>query len=70
MLKPRPFKSNNECKVQKDLLLGSGGGGGGKVVSMLAIYSDDMNSNPAKAYSFSVKLLFEKNENILKEAGI
>ena len=67
MLKPRPFKSNNECKVQKDLLLGSGGG---KVVSMLAIYSDDMNSNPAKAYSFSVKLLFEKKENILKEAGI
>ena len=68
MLKPRPSKSNNECKVQKDLLLGSGGGG--KVVSMLAIYSDDMNSNPSKAYSFSVKLLFEKNENILKEAGI
>ena len=30
---------------------------------MLAIYSDDPSSNPADAYSFSVKFVLEKNEN-------
>ena len=37
--------------------------GGGQVVRMLAIYSDDPSSNPADAYSFSVKFVLEKNEN-------
>ena len=36
--------------------------GGGQVVSELALHSDDPSSNPAKAYSFSVKYVFEKNK--------
>ena len=39
------------------------GRGGGQVVSVLVIYSDNPNSNPANAYNFSVKLVFEKNKN-------
>ena len=38
------------------------GRGGGQVVSELAFYSDDPSSNPAEAYSFSVKFVLEKNE--------
>ena len=30
---------------------------------MLAFYSDDLSSNLADAYSFSVNFVFEKNEN-------
>ena len=45
-------------------------GRGGQVVNKLALKSDDPSSNPADAYSFSVKILFEKNENKQKEAGI
>ena len=33
------------------------------MVSILAFYSDDPSSNPAEAYSVSVKCVFEKNEN-------
>ena len=40
------------------------GRGGGQVVSLLAFYSDDPSSNPADAYSFSVQIVFEKNENV------
>ena len=40
-----------------------GGRGGGEVVSMLAFYSDDPSSNPADAYSFSVKFVVEKDKN-------
>ena len=39
------------------------GRGGGQVVSVFAFYSDDPSSNPADVYSFSVKFVFEKNEN-------
>ena len=40
------------------------GRGGGEVVSVLAFYSDDLRSNPTDPYSFfSVKFVFEKNEN-------
>ena len=46
------------------------GSGGGQVVSFLAFYSDDPSSNPADAYSFSIKFLFEKNANKQKEAGV
>ena len=44
-----------------------GGHGGGQVVSLLAFYSDDPSSNPAEGYFFSVKVVFEKNENKQKE---
>ena len=37
------------------------GRGGGQVVGVL--YSYDPSSNPADAYSFSVKFVFEKKEN-------
>ena len=37
---------------------------------MLAFYSDDPSSNPADAYSFSVQIVFEKNENVYKEAEV
>ena len=30
---------------------------------MLANYSDPLSLNPAEIYSFSVKIVFEKNEN-------
>ena len=40
------------------------------VVSVLAFYSNNPSSNPADVYSFSVKFVFEKNENIQKEAGV
>ena len=33
------------------------------MVSMLAFYSDDLSLNPAEAYRFFSKMLFEKNEN-------
>ena len=39
------------------------GCGGGQLVSVLAFYSDNPSSNPANAYSFFVKFVFEKNEN-------
>ena len=45
-------------------------GGGGQVVSMLAFFSDDPSSNLAIANIFSVKFVFEKNENKQKEAGL
>ena len=44
------------------------GCGGGQVVSVLAFYTNDPSSNPAEAYSFSVKFVFEKNKNKQKEA--
>ena len=46
------------------------GCGGGQVVSVLAFYSDDPSSNPAETCSFSVKFVFEKNENKQKGAGV
>ena len=46
------------------------GRGGGQVVSVLALYSDDPSSNPADVYSYSVKFVFEKNENKQKDAGV
>ena len=46
------------------------GRGGGQMVSVLAFYSDDPSSNPADAYSFFVKLVFEKIENKQKEAEV
>ena len=45
------------------------GCGGGQVVSVLAFFSDDPSSNPAEAYSFFCKIVFEKSENKQKEAG-
>ena len=36
------------------------GRGGGQVVTVLAFYSNDPSSNPAEAYSFSVKFCFWK----------
>ena len=40
------------------------------MVSELTFYSDDPSSNPADAKSFSVKFVFEKNENKQKETGL
>ena len=46
------------------------GRGGGRVVSMLAVYSVKLSSNPAEAYSFFVKFVFEKNKNKQEEARV
>ena len=46
------------------------GRGGGQVVSVLAFYSDDPSLNPADAYSFSVQIVFEKNENKPKRGRV
>ena len=40
------------------------------MVSVLAFYSDIPSLNSADIYSFSVKFVFEKNENKQKEAGV
>ena len=40
--------------------------GYGIVVSMLALYSDDLSLNPTEAYSFFCQMLLEKNENTQK----
>ena len=40
------------------------------MVFVLSFNSDDPSSKPAEAYSFAVKILFEKNDNKQKEAGI
>ena len=40
------------------------------MVSVLAFYPDDPSFNPAEAYSFSVKFVFEKNENKQKEVAV
>ena len=42
------------------------GRGGSQVVSMLAFYSDGPSSNPADAFSFSVKYVFEKEGKLTK----
>ena len=39
------------------------------MVSVLAFNSDNPSSNPAEAYSFSVKIVFEKKRIKQKEAG-
>ena len=39
------------------------GSGGGQVVSVLSFFSNDPSLNPADSYSFSVKIVFEKNKN-------
>ena len=39
-------------------------------VSVLVSYSDDPSSNPADAYIFSAKFVFEKDENNQKVAGV
>ena len=43
--------------------------GGCEVVSVLAFLSDNPSSNPAEAYSFSLKFVLGKNENKQKEPG-
>ena len=42
------------------------GRSGGQVVSMLAFYFDSPSFDPAEADIFSVKFVFEKNENKFK----
>ena len=39
-----------------------GRGGDGQVVSMLALYSQNLSSNPAEAYNFCVKLLLKRTQ--------
>ena len=39
------------------------------MVSVHFLYSNNPSLNPADVYNFSVKLVFEKNENKQKEAG-
>ena len=47
------------------------GRGGGQVVSVLAFYSDNPSSDPTDAYNFfSVKFVFEKNENNKKRPRV
>ena len=40
------------------------------MVSVLAFYSDDLSSNPAEVYNFSVKLLLKRTKINKKEAGV
>ena len=52
------------------LLQGYKDSSGGLVVSVLTFQSEDPSSNPAKVFKFSVKLVFEKNENKQREARV
>ena len=47
-----------------------GRGGGGQVVSLLAFNSNNLSSNPAQAYRFSCKFVFEINEKTNKWLGM
>ena len=49
-------KANIQIIEQRNNKLGRGGA---QVVSVFAFFSDNQSSNPAEAYSFSVKYLFE-----------
>ena len=40
------------------------------MVSMLTFYSDETSSNPAEAFSFSVKIVFEKHEKTKNVPGL
>ena len=40
------------------------------VVSVLAFYSNDLSSNPAKVYNFSVKLNLKRTKINKKRAGL
>ena len=46
------------------------GRGGGRVISVLPFYSEDLSSSPTVVKNLAVKLLFEKNDNQQKEAGV
>ena len=46
------------------------GRGGGQVVSVPTFYCNGPSSNPAEAYIFSVKFVFEKNEKKQKRPGL
>ena len=48
----------------KSTLTGVRGRGGGQVVSVLTFYSNDLSSNPAEVYSFSVKCFCLKRTKI------
>ena len=60
------MRTRGENKLESILL----GRGGGRVVSVLPFYSEDLSSSPTVVKNLSVKLLFEKNENQQKEAGV
>ena len=46
------------------------GRGGGTVVNMLAFYSDNLSSNPAKVYNFDgVKIAFKRTKINRKRGG-
>ena len=68
LIKESRSQENNLIREPLNTLLK--GRGGGQVVSVLVFYPDGLSSNPAEAYSFSVKFVFEANKNIQKEAVI
>ena len=43
------------------------GRGSDRVVIVLTFYSDNPSSSPAEVYSFSLKFVFERNENKAKK---
>ena len=45
-------------------------GGGGLVVSMLVFYSGNASSNPAEAYSFSIKFCLKRTKINNKGPGL
>ena len=40
------------------------------MVSVFAFYSQNLSSNPAEVYNFSVKIIVDKNENKQKDAVV
>ena len=63
----KPTACLKRTKINKKRPVGRGDG---QVASVLALWSDDPSSNPTDTYSFSIKILFEKNEEKQIEAGV
>ena len=63
-------ESNKEWRKNIEIKVKMGRGGGGQVVSLLAFNSNNLSSNPAQAYSFSCKFVFEINEKTNKWLGM
>ena len=65
------LRSDYFLLLVQDDMLELGRGGGGQVVSVLAFYADDPNSESRLSLQFfSVKFVFKKNENKQKEADL
>ena len=60
----------NSLSISHNASKSLGLGGGGQLVSVLAFYSDNLNSNLAKAYNFSATLFLKRMKINTKRPGL